>query len=183
MLSITVNKIAKKILPTFVKKFILDRISFTRRPDEIKAVISDQFPFRIGSWKTYFELLNLPRLFDPADSDKPYSVRLVFFDQDGKIIHTHESLKHDVGRTTLDLSSIFPEIPSVGTFSCFHNFYPDWLQDEKSYLAERGYVSFQNTKLSKTKGYVHGNFDAIAEDSKKSLKSLGTSSFRNREYC
>ncbi len=183
MLPNKVNQIAKKILPSFVKNFILNRISFIRRPDEIKSVISDQFPFRNGAWKTYFELLNLPRLFDPVDSDKPYNVRLVFFDQDGKIIHTHESLKHDVGRTTLDLNSIFPDMPSIGTFSCFHNFYSGWLEGEESYLAERGYVGFQNTKLSKTKGYVHGNFDAIAEDSKKSLKSLGTSNFRNREYC
>jgi hypothetical protein len=182
MLLKTIKLIVKRILPIFVLEYILDSISLSKRPDELKAVISDQFPYRNGNWKTYFELLNLPRLFDPVDSDKPYIARLVFFDQDGEILYTHEILNHDIGRITLDLSLIFPSLPLIGTFACFHNSYSNWLQNEKAYLAERGYVGYQNTKLSKTKGYVHGNFDAIAEDSKHSLMSLGTSNFRNREY-
>ena len=182
MSSKTINQIAKKIIPSFVRRIILNRIGFTKYPDGIKAVISDQFIFRKGNWNTYFELLNLPRLFDPIDSDEKYIVRLVFFDLDGKILHTHEILNYNVGRISLDLSSIFPDMPSIGTFSCFHNFYSGWLGSKKSYLAERGYVGYQNQKLSKTKGYVHGNFDAIAEDLRKSLKSLGTTSFFKKEY-
>ncbi len=182
MLREKVKQIAKKILPSFIKNYILSRINFIKYPRDIRSVTSDQFPFRNGEWKTYFELLNLPRLFDPLASREPYSMRIVFFDEDGKLIHTYESLNNNAGRNTLDLSTVFPLIPSIGTFSCFHNYYSDWLANEKSYLAERGYVGFENTQLSKTKGYVHGNFDAIAEDSKKSLKSLGTSNFRSREY-
>lgn len=178
----TIKLFVKRILPIFILRYILDRISLTKRPKELKAVISDQFPYRNGIWKTYFELLNVPRLFDPVDSNKSYNVRLVFFDKDGEILGTHEFLNHDIGRISLDLSLIFPSLPVYGTFSCFHNYYPDWLANGNAYLAERGYVGFQNTQFSKTKGYVHGNFDALAEDYEGSLKSLGTSSIKRREY-
>ena len=176
------KQIAKKVLPSSVKNFIFSKISFLKYPKNIKSVTSDQFLFRNGEWKTYFELLNLPILFDPINSREPYNLRIVFFDQDGQLIHTYEVLKNSEGRLTLDLSTIFPSIPSIGTFSCFHNYYSDWLANENAYLAERGYVGFQNSQFSKTKGYVHGNFDALAEDNKGYLKSLGTSSVKRREY-
>jgi hypothetical protein len=176
------KQIAKKVLPTSVKNFILSKIIFLKQPKNIKSVTSDQFPFRNGVWKTYFELLNLPILFDPINSREPYKLRIVFFDQDGQVIHTYEELKNSEGRKTLDLSTIFPTIPSVGTFSCFHNYYSDWLASENAFLAERGYVGFENLQFSKTRGYVHGNFDAIAEDYKGTLKSLGTFNIKRREY-
>jgi hypothetical protein len=176
-------EIAKKVLPTSVNNFILNKMTFLKRPKNIKSVISDQFPFRNGEWRTYFELLNLPMLFDPINSREPYNLRIVFFDQDGHVIHAYEELKNSAGRITLDLNTIFPSIPSVGTFSCFHNYYSDWLANENAFLAERGYVGYENIQFSKTKGYVHGNFDAIAEDYNGTLKSLGTSSIiKRREY-
>lgn len=176
------KQIAKKVLPTSVKNFILSKFIFLKHPKNIRSVTSDQFPFRNGEWKTYFELLNLPILFDPINSREPYNFRIVFFDQDGQIIHTFEEVKNSGGRVTLDLYTVFPSIPSFGTFSCFHNYYPDWLADGNAYLAERGYVGFENLQFSKTKGYVHGNFDALAEDYEGALKSLGTSSIKRREY-
>lgn len=175
-------QIAKIVLPALVKKIILSKIVYLKRPKNIKSVTSDQFPFKNGEWKTYFELLNLPMLFDPINSRGPYTLRIVFFDQDGLVIHTYEELINNGGRITLDISTIFPCIPSVGTFSCFHNYYSDWLANENAFLAERGYVGFENLKFSKTKGYVHGNLDAIAEDYKGTLKSLGKSNIKRREY-
>lgn len=182
MLSKKLNQIAIKLLPTSVKNFILSKIIFLKHPKNIKSVTSDQFLFRNGEWKTYFELLNLPILFDPINLRESYNLRIVFFDRDGQVVHTHEELKSSDGRMTLDLSTIYPFLPSVGTFSCFHNYYSDWLANENAFLAERGYVGFENLQFSKTKGYVHGNFDAIAEDYKGSLKSLGTSNIKSREY-
>ena len=56
-------QIAKKVLPALVKKIILSKIVYLKRPKNIKSVTSDQFPFKNGEWKTYFELLNSCHLF------------------------------------------------------------------------------------------------------------------------
>ena len=180
-----VKGLIKKILPGFVKDYVLKRLSFLVVPSDLKSVVSDQFPFRNSKdWKTYFELLNLPALFDPMNLSAPYKTSLIFFDADGKIIHKYETTQNNCERNTLAISKLLSEVENceTGTFSCFHEYFPEWLQKEKGHLAERGYVGFQNTSISNTKGYVHGNFDAIAKAQSGNLLSLGRSDWRKWQY-
>lgn len=178
------RKIIKTYLPTSIANFIKDRFSFTQRPSVRKSVISEQFPYRNGIWKTHFELLNLPNLYDPISFKEEYVVRFVFFDLDGNVVMEHEIINHNKGKSTIDLDSILPVSlrSKVGTFSCFHKIYPSTLYNSNAYLTERGYVGYQLKELTKTKAYVHGNYDAIAEDYKNNLMSLGTSKVQKRTY-
>ena len=52
-----------------------------------------------------------------------------------------------------------------------------------SFLAERGYIGYANSRLGPIKGYVHGNLDAIARsDSLRKDLLLGNYSFFKKEY-
>jgi hypothetical protein len=177
----------KKILPNSLKLYILRNFfTFSKVPANKKSVISDLFPFNIGDgWNTYFELLNFPRLIDPINfSEKSYQIKFVFFDQNGKLIKEIDKIHSGLGRETIDIKELIGNDSNItkGTFACFHNFYNSWLESESSFLAERGYIGFQNTKLSVVRSYVHGNFDALSRDISGKISTLGTTSWKERIY-
>jgi hypothetical protein len=146
------------------------------------APVSDLFVWRNSEeWETFFELTNLPALFEGPDGASGH-VTLVLFDAAGQLF-CEQTIEITPGRrNTLVLSGIIgSELGSVGTFSVFHANTPQFLQGLGSHLAERGYVSYRY-QGAPLRAYVHGNLDAIARLPDQSLQLLGGQGIRCREY-
>jgi hypothetical protein len=154
----------------------------THMPLVLDAPVSDLFVWRNSDeWETFFELTDLPALF--AGRDNPGStVTLIFFDTMGRICKEQIVQIQPVCRQTLSISEIIGSAHgSVGTFSVFHTHTPQVLHALGSNLTERGYVSYRY-RGAPLRAYVHGNLDAIARLSDKSLQLLGGQSIMRREY-
>jgi len=151
----------------------------TNKPANPKSVISDLFVWRCNrDWNTYFELLDIASLF--GDNEQ-HQIDIVFFDDIGNEFYQQSIELNGLYRQVLDVSnilSILDKLPSdYGTFCVFHQKTPSGVSEIGSFLAERGYVSYQY-KDAPLRSYVHGNLDAIDN----TLMSLGGSSFLNRRY-
>lgn len=154
----------------------------TRMPFVLGAPVSDLFVWRNSDeWETFFELIDLPALF--AGPDNPgRTVSLIFFDAGGRSFKEKIVEIQPGCRQTLSLSEIIGSAHgSVGTFSVFHAHTPQALRALGSNLTERGYVSYRY-RGAPLRAYVHGNLDAIARLSDKSLQLLGGQSIMRREY-
>lgn len=152
-------------------------------PNNENHVISDLFPLRIeNDWNSFFELLNIPRLIDPSSECVKNNVKFLFFNSDGETINECEiNIKNEL-KTTINLKELCGKlnISSDGTFAVFHDKVFNNNLIDGSFLAERGYVGYENKKLGPIKGYVHGNYDAIS--SGKNLMLLGVTSFFKKKY-
>ena len=153
----------------------------THVPSITGAPVSDLFVWRNSEeWETYFELIDLPRIFAGADSAGGH-VLFVFFDASGQLF-LEKAVEITPGRKTLALSTLIGNSHGMaGTFSVFHAHTPKRLQALGSHLAERGYVSYRYL-CAPLRSYVHGNLDAIARLPDQSLQLLGGQSVRMREY-
>lgn len=176
-----------RLLPRPMINFFRNQVSLVNIPYDKKSVISDLFPFRIQcGWETHFELLNIPILIDPQHQiDNIYDVKFMFFDENGNLFY--ECIKQEKGcfRQTISINEILKgeSNSGVGTFACFHESYLPRLQEQGGFLAERGYIGYSNQAISKMKGYVHGNLDALALNSSGTILCLGKSfRFKNNEY-
>ena len=69
-----------------------------------------------------------------------------------------------------------------GCFAVFHQNNSSWVDDQNSFLAERGYIGYSNKRMGPIKSYVHGNLDAIALSSMGKLQLLGNTSFFSKKY-
>ena len=173
----TINRIKKSIW-TFRQ-----HLSYT--PKSSNACISDLFVWRYSKkWKTYFELFDIPSLFS-GKAENNY-VDIVLFDSKGDFLVRKKINLHSNERNTICISDIlkglyqFEVEGDIGTFSIFHSHVPKKIKELKSYIAERGYVSYQyNNKPIRS--YVHGNYDAISSHNKE-MKMLGGRSFLKRKY-
>jgi hypothetical protein len=153
--------------------------TLTHKPKNPQSAISDLFIWRYNqNWNTYFELLDLASLFGEKDQ---HQVDIVFFDDNGRQFHQKPIELSGLYRQVLDISkllSALSELPSdYGTFCVFHKKVPNSVLGLQSFIAERGYVSYQY-KNAPLRSYVHGNLDAIDD----SLVPLSGSSFLNRQY-
>jgi hypothetical protein len=151
----------------------------TKKPNNPQSVISDLFVWRCHQdWKTYFELLDLASLFG---DEGQHQVDIVFFDSNGENFHQKSIELSGLYRQVLDISkllSTLKQLPSdYGTFCVLHKKIPNSVLKLQSFIAERGYVSYQY-KNAPLRSYVHGNLDAIDD----SLAPLSGSSFLNRQY-
>ena len=151
----------------------------TKKPRNPQSVVSDLFVWRCNKdWSTYFELLDLASLFGEKGQ---HQVDIVFFDNNGDKFHQQSIELSGLYRQVLDISKFLATInhqPSdYGTFCVFHKQIPNSLLNFKSFITERGYVSYRY-KNSPLSSYVHGNLDAIDD----TLMPLSGSSFLNREY-
>ncbi len=151
----------------------------TNKPTNPKSVISDLFIWRCGQdWDTYFELMDVAALF--GDNER-HQIDIVFFDDIGNEFYQQSIELNRLYRQVLDISnilSIFDKLPSdYGTFCIFHQKIPSGVSEIGSFLAERGYASYQY-KDALLRSYVHGNLDAIDD----TLTPLGGSSFFKRQY-
>ena len=151
----------------------------TKKPNNPQSVISDLFVWRCNQdWNTYFELLDLASLFG---DEGQHQVDIVFFDNNGENFHQKSIELSGLYRQVLDISrvlSTLKQLPSdYGTFCVFHKKIPNSVLKLQSFIAERGYISYQY-KNAPLCSYVHGNLDAIDD----CLTPLGGSSFFNRQY-
>jgi hypothetical protein len=151
----------------------------TKKPNNPQSVISDLFVWRCNQdWNTYFELLDLASLFG---DEGQHQVDIIFFDNNGENFYQKSIELSGLYRQVLDISkvlSMIKQLPSdYGTFCVFHKKIPNKILKLESFIAERGYVSYQyqNAPL---RSYMHGNLDAIDD----SLELLSGSSFLNRQY-
>ena len=87
-------------------------------------------------------------------------------------------------RSTLDIKKIANDLKIFknGTFSVFHHYESNIINDSKGFLTDRGYIGYYNKNISPIKSYVHGNFDAISLNSKENIELLGTYSFFNKKF-
>lgn len=173
-------------LPENIKCYLRAKMNLVRVPNETNSAVSDLFPFRIDDgWETNFELLNIPFLIDPLNqSDISYNVRFVFFDEKGNFFHQWTTEQKGCFRRTISINVLLKGhfFSGNGTFACFHENYLQNLIDQKAFVAERGYLSYLNISISKVKGYVHGNLDAIAMSKNNKLICLGKNHFKEREF-
>mgnify|MGYP001187078907 CR=1 FL=1 len=153
----------------------------TVRPDRLEDSVSDLFVWRSSSdWQTFFELIDIPSLFDDK-CDSKY-VNFVFFNTTGQLVFEQRIALQANKRQMLNVSSIIGQsYGELGTFAVFHESPPSDITQMDAHLAERGYVSYcyQNAPL---KSYVHGNLDAISRTDIGALQLLGGVSFLRREY-
>lgn len=180
-----IKSVIKDFLPGALLKKIYSVMSLTAIPKDPDAVISDLFPFRIEQdWNTYFELLNIPALLDPARFNEKNSAHLVFFDKSGVKKFELFLPIEGIFRNTISIKDVLNKagIYSNGTFACFHTGSPDWVKANSGFLAERGYSGYQNKKISLTRNYVHGNLDAIAKNKSGGFSMLGTTHWKKRQY-
>ena len=157
----------------------------TRLPHNNLAKISDLFVWRCcKDWQTSFELLNLTNLFGETDDCQ---AEVYFFNIQGEVFHSQTVELNKGDRQILNISEVLTDnfqvsvIGEFGTFAIFHSRTPKIVTKLKSFIAERGYISY-NYKKSALSSYVHGNLDAI-EKSNNTLSPLGGVSFLHREYC
>lgn len=154
----------------------------TRRPEQVGDPVSDLFVWRnSGEWKTFFELTDLPGLFDDSEGVSSRSVTIMFFDNNGEQFFEKCLDLLPNQRRTIDLTEFVAESKSsFGTFCVFHTT-PQVVSDLGSFIAERGYVSYRY-KDAPLRGYVHGSLDAISLGRNKGLRLLSSNSFFPREY-
>lgn len=161
-------------------------ISTTKIPKEKAAVVSDLFPFRIeNDWNTYFELLNIYEILDPLENNlKSNWVKLNFYDVKGNFTSDYKVKLDESLKSTLDIKEITKSlnIKKNGTFAVFHERTPNWLKNLNSFVAERGYIGYENINFGPIKSFIHGNLDAISLENTKKENLLGNYSFFEKEY-
>jgi hypothetical protein len=158
------------------------RQPLTRQPTSLGLPVSDLFVWRNGGdWRTSFELIDIPGLFGEGGARERHA-RFFFFDRNGKkfLEQRLPVLQHQ--RQTIDLSTYLAASPDeFGTFSVFHDETPQMVSGMGSFIAERGYVSYQY-RNAPLRAYVHGNLDAVSLAAGDRLEMLGAASFLPREY-
>lgn len=161
------------------------RQPITQYPGKKDIPVSDLFIWRKGEqWKTTFELLNLPALID-SELDKAAPEALIFvLDNKGNILFSRPLSYDGQFSRNISLNELLDSEDNVdseyGTFCVFHTNIPCLLKGSGSFLAERGYISYQYGQQS-LRSYVHGNLDAVALET-DDLKMLGGKSILRRKY-
>jgi len=151
----------------------------TKKPASDQSVISDLFIWRCSQdWNTYFELLDMASLFGDHEQ---HQIDIIFFNDRGNEFHRQSIELSGLYRQVLDISDTLSALGELsgdyGTFAVFHQQIPSGVSEIKSFLSERGYVSYQYKNAS-LRSYMHGNLDAIDN----SLAPLGGSSLISRRY-
>jgi len=155
----------------------------TRKPAEKGAVISDLFPLRSDEhWQTHFELLNVSGLISGDNSStQDKKARFVIFDSEGTKLAEKLIAIPPSGRRTIRLDKEFdPSVTAASSFAVFHEIPDQALDIGESFLAERGYTGYARSD-SQIRGYVHGNFDALAYKDGK-IQTIGNKGILPRFY-
>ncbi len=155
----------------------------TKRPSLKHAPVSDLFLWRSGAnWDTYFQLTNISALCDPSQTYKDNTAEILVFDKSGiQISRTNINTKNHE-KILVNISDLAQRTTDeFGTFCVLHSQTPPLIVQEGGNLAERGYVaySFNDVLL---KYYIHGNLDAICNETNGDLQLLGGTSLLSRNY-
>jgi len=189
MLNVMINKLKswliKNVNSRYLELISKRGISITKTPLR-GSVVSDLFPLRIeDSWNTFFELLNYHQILNPKDQNiESVNVEIKFYDKEGIFLKSHIIKNNNKLKQTLNLKNISNElgIYNDGVFVVFHQNDTPWISEQNSFLAERGYIGFENRNLGNIKSFIHGNLDAISQSKKGKESLLGNTSFFNKEY-
>ena len=184
----------KQYLKQFLKKNIPSRIlelltykgvSMTKIPSK-GAVVSDLFILRVeNNWQTYFEYLNLNSILIPSDAYENNVIKVYFYTKDGICKGFTKVTLKDSFKVTVNINELAAELNIYEdcTFAIFHTKLNTWISDFGSFISERGYIGYYNTKKGGIKGYVHGNLDAISKNVRSNnISLLGDYSYINKEY-
>lgn len=176
-----------KNVPNFIVRKLYLSSDFVMKPKSTTSVISDLFIWRSNKlWKTHFELLDIYGLIacDLPNSPKRVTT-IIFFNKDGQFLFKRIIEGNDFARNTLYIDKLLQEsnIPDkklgeYGTFAIFH--FLDESIGSDSLLTDRGYCGYEFDN-SHFRGYVHGNFDAVAY-SEQEIKFLMGYGKINRPY-
>ncbi|AKR43483.1 hypothetical protein [Methylophilus sp. TWE2] len=154
----------------------------TKQPSIAGSPVSDLFLWRCNrDWETFFELIDISAMFG-ARQPVPNVAKIMFFDAAGIMLRIKEIELIPNQRKTLKISDFLSENDGeVGTFCVFHMVTPDVISHLGSFLAERGYVSYQY-RDAPLRSYVHGNLDAVSLNGSR-LEMLGGCSWLKRRYA
>jgi hypothetical protein len=152
-----------------------------KKPKFSDAVTSDLFPIRNDeNWSTEFELLNLPGLIQ-GNITKNHQTVFIFFNEKGLIIGQEIIEISGTGRKTINIKDLLSgDLKDAKTFAVFHKQDSSAVDLGESFMAERGYTGYKFNNIT-TKGYVHGNLDAVSY-SKNSIEKLGNFGFQRKIY-
>jgi len=153
------------------------------KPKSLHNPVSDLFVWRQSDkWKTYFDLYDIGSFYTQIARTTEVYAKIVFYNQFGIKINEH-TVKLKINQSScIEISSFLKEGKDrYGTFAVFHSNIPDNFIEHKSYLTERGFVSYKYNNKNKLRHYVHGNSDAISISNNISYL-LGTSSILKRDY-
>ena len=176
----------KKNVPARWLELFSDKaVSITKIPPP-DAVISDLFVLRVeDGWETIFECLQLETLLNPIEKVDLQTIIFCFYTKTGQFIKERKVTLPKEIKTTININQLVEDLTlkEDGLFAIFHPQKKYWIRQHDSFLAERGYIGYANSRLGAIKGYVHGNLDAIARsDSKRTDLLLGNYSFFKKEY-
>ena len=176
----------KKNVPArWLELFSYKAVSMTKIPPT-DAVISDLFVLRVeDGWETIFECLQLETLLNPSKKGDIQTLIFCFYTKTGQFIKERKVTLQNEIKTTININQLVEDltIEEDGLFAIFHPQKKYWIRQHDSFLAERGYIGYANSRLGPIKGYVHGNLDAIARsDSLRTDLLLGNYSFFKKEY-
>lgn len=176
----------KKNVPArWLELFSYKAVTITKIPPP-DAVISDLFVLRVeDGWETIFECLQFETLLNPSKKVNIKDIIFSFYTNKGQLITERKVILPKEIKTTINVNQLVEDLTlkEDGLFAIFHPQKKNWIRHYDSFLAERGYIGYANSRLGAIKGYVHGNLDAIARSDyiRKDLL-LGNYSFFNKEY-
>lgn len=152
-----------------------------KKPKFSDSVTSDLFPIRNDeNWTTEFELLNLPGLIQGNITTNHQAI-FMFFNEKGLKLGEEIIEINGVGRKTINIKDLLlGNRKEAKTFAVFHKQDSSGVEIGESFIAERGYTGYKFKNIS-TKGYVHGNLDAISY-SKNRIEKLGNFGFQRKIY-
>lgn len=181
-----IKQYLKKSIPSRILELLSYKgVSMTKIPSN-GSVISDLFILRVeNNWQTYFECLNLNSILNPSDAFENNVIEIYFYSKDGICKGFIEVALTDSFKVTININKLAAElnIYEDSTFAIFHTKLNTWISDFDSFISERGYIGYYNTKKGSIKGYVHGNLDAISKNViSKNICLLGDYSYINKEY-
>jgi hypothetical protein len=157
----------------------------TRVPRDINAAVSDLFIWRNNSeWKSRFDLINLSALInaDLSHNEANPGVEIRVMDKEGQLLGTSIVPLGGGYNKVINIADLISgHQDEYGTFCVIHPFIPAVVSEAGSFLAERGYASFQY-RQSRLWSYMHGNLDAVAAYPGGTLELLGGSSILRRRY-
>lgn len=176
----------KKNVPArWLELFSFKAVSITKIPPP-DAVISDLFVLRVeDGWETIFECLQFETLLNPSEKVDLQTLIFCFYTKTGQFITERKVTLPKEIKTTININQLVEDLTlnEDGLFAIFHPQKKYWIRQHDSFLAERGYIGYANSRLGAIKAYVHGNLDAIARsDSMRTDLLLGNYSFFKKEY-
>ena len=178
-----IKQLIKKNIPArFLEIFSSKAVLITKIPKS-GSIISDLFILRCeNGWETFFECLDYDKILNTDADDSKQKLLFCFYSKKGQFIAKQKVTFSSSIKRTLLVNKVASDlgINQDSLFAIYHPQKKQWISKYKSFLAERGYIGYANKKKGLIKGFVHGNFDAIARNGKEQL--LGNYSFFKKEY-